>query len=127
MQTLATFDVSGILIYDKEDFVMIKSGEKHVYANLKHGGIGAGQLKHMPIDFTTYNLQIKALSMAEIDAIEQWYSAERVTISVDTKPSEAVFNRVQELKLGHEGAPCFIAVKEFGSKLSCHTSSQLLR
>lgn len=98
VRTMATYDVISIIINDEfGNHVIISNGTRFVFAYLTQGGIGAGQLKHLPINYASYNLYVQALSMADIDAIEQWRSAESVEILVDTKPSEELSYRIHEL------------------------------
>lgn len=86
-------------IDEHHNIVVIETKNKYKYvgAFITRGYIGAGQLVNLPINYVHYDLFVRTLSHADINALEQWRMAKTIGLLVDSMPSVEIIGRIFEL------------------------------
>lgn len=95
----ANYPVKQIIFNNILNYVIINPTEKKVSAYLTRDGIGASQLVNLPIDYEDYQLYVEGVSVADIEAMEQWKSVKIVYFMVDNMPSEEILQRIKALNV----------------------------
>lgn len=98
VQTFANHQVESITVNDdRMNYIYMEPSRKYVGAYLIKGAIGGGQLAYMPTNYRLYVLCVEDISMADIEAIAQWQSAEEIKLLLDAKISDDMLDRIHEL------------------------------
>lgn len=93
----ANYPVESITFNDGNNYIKLQYGQKYVRTFFAANQIASGQLVNLPADYKRYNIYVRALSAVDIDALEQWRSADSIFMMATTKPNEDIAQRIQQL------------------------------
>lgn len=89
---------SGVILNDEHDNSMcLYANTKSVSAYFRNGHMGDNPLEVLPRHYKTYLIRMQAISMADIEVIEQWADAEYVHVFYTAKPSDQVQECISKL------------------------------
>lgn len=99
IQHFVNYPVPFIIFNNGLNYITIEPKTKKVSAYITRDDIGAGHLVHLPSDYVNYELYTEGVSKSDMEAMEQWKSAEVIGLMVDNKPTEEILQRIKALNV----------------------------
>lgn len=88
--TIKFFDVN-------ENVISLYVKYKQVQADFTQGEIDGSRMTLLPVEYHYYTIHVQTLLAADIDAIEKWQTAKKITVKFDIEICGEIEERVEEL------------------------------